>query len=112
MSINDKFLKRGERLKAERKRLKMTQPAMAELLEVAVGSVIRYEKQGDPLNQNQLNALQDAGFDAIYISFGKRAVDLNDDEFQIIDAYRSLKEEAKQGFVGMAKAYASQNNAT
>ncbi|MDM1784243.1 transcriptional regulator [Acinetobacter bereziniae] len=112
MSINEKFLKRGERLKAERKRLKMTQPAMAELLEVAVGSVIRYEKQGDPLNQNQLLALESAGFDAIYISFGKRAVELNDQEFEVIEAFRSLNESAKQGFVGMAKAYASQNNAT
>ncbi|GEM_PF-2390197 len=112
MSINEKFLLRGERLKAERKRLKMTQPAMAELLDVAVGSIIRYEKLGDPLNQNQLLALQDAGFDAIYISFGKRAVDLDDQEFEIVEAYRSLQEDAKKGFVGMAKAYASQNNAT
>ena len=67
MSINDKFLERGNRLKAERKRLKLTQPAMGELLGVAVGSIVRYEKQGDPLNQNQLMALQDVGFDTFYL---------------------------------------------
>lgn len=109
MSIYDKFLERGVRLKTERKRLKLTQPAMAELLGVAVGSVVRYEKQGDPLNQNQLLSLDEAGFDTFYITYGKRAVSLSDEEFEIINAYRSLKDEARLGFVGMAKAYATQN---
>ena len=109
MSINDKFLERGARLKAERKRLKLTQPSVAELLDVAVGSVVRYEKQGDPLNQNQLLSLDEAGFDTFYITYGKRAVSLSDEEFEIINAYRSLKDEARLGLVGMAKAYATQN---
>ncbi|MEX7479182.1 helix-turn-helix domain-containing protein, partial [Acinetobacter baumannii] len=88
MSINDKFLERGARLKAERKRLKLTQPAVAELLDVAVGSIVRYEKQGDPLNQNQLTVLQEAGFDTFYVTFGVRYTELSDDEHEIISAYR------------------------
>lgn len=108
MSINEKFLQRGERLKAERKRLKLTQPAMAELLDVAVGSIVRYEKQGDPLNQNQLTVLQEAGFDMFYVTFGVRFTALSEDEHQVISAYRCLNDEAtKMGFVKMAKAYAT-----
>lgn len=107
MSINEKFFKRGERLKSERKRLKLTQPAMGEILQVAVGSVVRYEKQGDALNQNQLLTLQEAGFDTFYITFGIRVTELTSEEFEVIAAFRSLKDEAdKSGFVGMAKAYA------
>ena len=49
MSINDNFLERGARLKAERNRLKLTQAEMAEIIGKAVGSIVRYEKQGDPL---------------------------------------------------------------
>lgn len=109
MSINDKFLIRGERLKLERKRLKLTQPAIAELLNVAVGSVVRYEKQGDPLNQNQLMALQDAGFDTIYITYGRRVADLSDDEYEVVEAYRCIADETKAGFIAMCKAYASAN---
>ncbi|MFX5513188.1 helix-turn-helix transcriptional regulator [Acinetobacter baumannii] len=110
MSINDKFLERGARLKAERKRLKLTQPSVAELLDVAVGSIVRYEKQGDPLNQNQLMILQNAGFDTFYVTFGVRFTELSEDEHQVISAYRSLKNDtAKIGFLGMAKAYATQN---
>ena len=112
MSINEKFLARGERLKAERKRLKMTQPAIAELLDVAVGSIVRYEKQGDALNQNQLVKLNAAGFDTYFITFGLRASDLTDDEFEVVSAYRSLSDELKAGFVNLAKAYAMQNKAT
>lgn len=112
MSMNEKFLERGVRLKSERKRLKLTQPDMAELLGVAVGSVVRYEKQGDPLNQNQLMALEDAGFNTFFISFGKHAVILTDDEYEVMEAYRSLNDLAKPGFVGMAKAYATTQNAT
>ena len=112
MSINDKFLERGARLKSERKRLKLTQPAMAELLDVAVGSIVRYEKQGDPLNQNQLTILQDAGFDTFFVTFGVRFTELTEDEHKIISAYRCLKDDAtKSGFVGMANAYATQSNA-
>lgn len=108
MSINDKFLERGARLKSERRRLKLTQPLMAELLDVAVGSIVRYEKQGDPLNQNQLTVLQDAGFDTFYVTFGVRFTELTDDEHQIISVFRCLKDDAtKVGFVKMAKAYAS-----
>ena len=112
MSINEKFLERGERLKAERKRLKLTQPAMGELLGVAVGSIIRYEKQGDALNQNQLIALQDAGFDTFYITFGQRLAKLTEDEYQVLEAFRSIKEESRSGFIGMAKAYAQTNAAS
>ena len=111
MSINDKFLIRGERLKLERKRLKLTQPEMAEIVGKAVGSVVRYEKQGDPLNQDQLVALYDAGFDVHFITFGTRATTLSSEEYALIDAFRSVKSEARAGFVGMANAYASQNKA-
>ena len=112
MSINDNFLERGARLKAERNRLKLTQSEMAEIIGKAVGSIVRYEKQGDPLNQNQLIALQDVGFDTFYITFGQRLANLTEDEYQILEAFRSIKEEAKLGFIGMAKAYAQTNAAS
>ena len=108
MSINDKFLERGNRLKAERKRLKLTQPAMGELLGVAVGSIVRYEKHGDALNQDQLIALSNAGFDVLYITFGLRADTLSEPEHEIVTAYRSLGDDAKAAFVKMVKAYVAQ----
>ncbi|MEN8292080.1 transcriptional regulator [Acinetobacter radioresistens] len=111
MSINDNFLKRGERLKGERKRLKLTQPALAELLGVGVGSIVRYEKQGDPLNQNQLIVLKDAGFDVFFITFGERATVLAENEYEVLTVFRGLPDDAKKGFSIMAKAYA-QTNAT
>ena len=108
MSINDNFLERGARLKAERNRLKLTQSEMAEIIGKAVGSIVRYEKQGDPLNQNQLEALQESGFDTFYITFGLRADTLSEPEHEIVTAYRSLGDDAKAAFVKMVKAYVAQ----
>ncbi|WP_180134531.1 helix-turn-helix domain-containing protein [Acinetobacter sp. YH12070] len=108
MSINEKFLERGARLKAERNRLKLTQPEMAEIIGKAVGSIVRYEKHGDALNQDQLIALSNAGFDVFYITFGLRADTLSEPEHEIVTAYRSLGDDAKVAFVKMVKAYVAQ----
>jgi hypothetical protein len=37
---------------------------------------------------------------------------LTEDEYQVLEAFRSIKEEAKLGFIGMAKAYAQTNAAS
>jgi len=61
---------RASRLKEERKRLKLIQKRCAEIAGVREASWIRYEKYGDPLDQDHIADLQDAGFDMIYVVFG------------------------------------------
>jgi hypothetical protein len=81
---------------------------MAEIIGKAVGSIVRYEKHGDALNQDQLIALSNAGFDVFYITFGLRADTLSEPEHEIVTAYRSLGDDAKAAFVKMVKAYVAQ----
>lgn len=63
---------RALRLKSERKRLGLIQKQCAKIIECGDASWIRYEKYGEPLNQDQIAALQEAGFDMAYVVFGIR----------------------------------------
>ncbi|KAA8733886.1 helix-turn-helix domain-containing protein [Acinetobacter qingfengensis] len=113
---NDDLFNRGERLREERKRLDIkTQEDLAEILGVKKNSIVRYEKHNDALTTDQLDKLEDYGFDIGYILWGKRlsnrnevAADLSEDEQRLIVAYRQTKDEMQAGLVAVAECFAGQ----
>lgn len=80
--MNDIFIakNRALRLKSERKRLGLIQKQCAKIIECGDASWIRYEKYGEPLNQDQIAALQAAGFDMLFVVFGLK----ENDQFNVI----------------------------
>ena len=109
---NDDFFNRGERLKEERKRLDIkTQDELAEILGVRKNSVVRYEKHNDPLNTDQLDKLEDHGFNIAYILWGTKkqiTTDLSDAEQKLLSIYRDMNEKSQDGLILIAETYAKQ----
>lgn len=110
--MNDLFstINRSIRLKDERKRLKLTQVKAAEIIQKLEASWIRYEKHGDPLNQDQIYALEKAGFDMSYVLFGKR-IENNQTISEVEKLYSEIddmhKAEVLSVLIAFAKAYPS-----
>lgn len=109
---NDDLSNRGERLKEERRRLGInTQDEMAEILNVKKNSVVRYEKHNAALDTDQLDLLEDHGFNIAYILWGTKEVknsELSDEEVKLIQLYRQTREEMRQGLVSLVETYANQ----
>lgn len=63
----------GSRLREERLRLGMSQPAFAALAGVTKGAVVKWEKDTASPNALALNAFASAGADAVYILTGRRS---------------------------------------
>lgn len=110
---NCDLLSRGERLKEERKRLDIkTQDDLAELLGVTKNSIVRFEKHNDPLTTDHLDKLEDCGFDIGYVLWGKRedidVAKLADDEQGLLELYRSLSNEARNGMLVIVQTYVQQ----
>lgn len=61
----------GERLKEERERLQMTQPAFAAAAGAAKRTLIEWEKGSTSPNAVQLSALGEIGVDVLYVVTGK-----------------------------------------
>lgn len=111
---NNDFYNRGERLKEERKRLDIkTQDELAEILGVKKNSVVRYEKHNDPLTTDQLDKLEDHGFDIEYLLWGRRKNialnELADEEQKLLSIFRGLNDAAKHGLIVIADTYAQQS---
>lgn len=70
MNSNFSDLNRGNRLKEERKRLKLTQKQAADIIEMQEQSWIRFEKRGEPFDLRALQSLGENGFDMMYVVFG------------------------------------------
>lgn len=82
-------------LKNERKRLKFTQKALAEQLNVSDMTIKRYET-GTPIPSDKLAILANLGFDVSYLLTGVRSVQsLSAEEQLILDKYRSAETEVK-----------------
>lgn len=96
------------RLKQERERLGLTQPALAELAGAAKRTVVDWEKGASSPTAVQLAALAAAGADALYIVTGARSqaaaeVDLlPSDERVLVDAYRRCNAEARRNLIQTA----------
>ncbi len=109
---NDDLLSRGYRLRDERKRLGIqTQEELAEILQVKKNSVVRYEKHSAPLDMDQLDRLEDRGFNIPFILWGTTEVkgsELSEQEQKLVQLYRQTREEMRGGLVSLVETYANQ----
>ena len=109
---NDDLSNRGERLKEERRRLGInTQDELAEILNVKKNSIVRYEKHSAALDTDQLDLLEDHGFNIAYILWGTTEVkntELSEQEVKLIELYRQTREEMRHGLVSIVETYANQ----
>ena len=108
---NDDFSSRGSRLRDERKRLWiLTQDELAEILNVKKNSIVRYEKHNAPLDTDQLDLLEDHGFNIPFILWGRGEIqssDLTDDESKLVQLYRQTKEDMRPGLMSLVDTYAN-----
>jgi transcriptional regulator with XRE-family HTH domain len=109
---NDDLNTRGNRLRDERKRLGiLTQDELAEILGVKKNSVVRYEKHNAALDMDQLDLLEDHGFNVPFILWGKTEVtedSLSEDETKLLDCYRQTREDMRSGLVALAETFSNQ----
>ncbi|MHA3059655.1 helix-turn-helix domain-containing protein [Acinetobacter sp. ANC 4636] len=109
---NDDLNTRGNRLRDERKRLGIeTQDELAEILGVKKNSIVRYEKHNAALDMDQLDLLEDHGFNVAYILWGRtEAADssLSEEETKLLGFYRQTREEMRGGLVAIVETYANQ----
>lgn len=97
MPIGTKKLTIGERLKEERVRLGLTQPAIAELTSVSKNTQINYEKDFRSPDATYLAAIAGLGADVLYIVTGQRTPQaegaLSVREQKVLYTFRELSEE-------------------
>ena len=109
---NNDFLNRGSRLRDERNRLGIkTQEDLAEILNVKKNSIVRYEKHNAPLDTDQLDKLEDRGFNIAYILWGNTEVknsELSNEEVNLIELYRLTREDMRAGLLSLVETYANQ----
>lgn len=109
---NDDLNNRGTRLRDERKRLGInTQEELAEIMQVKKNSIVRYEKHNAPLDMDQLDLLEDHGFNVAYILWGNSDVknsELTEEELKLIMLYRQTREEMRSGLISLVETYAKQ----
>lgn len=87
----------GERLKEERKRLKMTQDAFADAGGIAVSTLKLYENGDREAGCGFLSAIAERGADAQYIVTGVRSTtNLAADEQVLLDGFRELDDVTKR----------------
>lgn len=98
----------SECLKIERKRLKLTQQALALSIDVSDMTIKRWET-GTPIPSDKLSLLATLGFDVLYILTGQRSmpVALNPKEEALLDNYRNSNEAGKKAVETTASAFAN-----
>jgi len=104
-SITDRSI----RLKEERKKLKLTQVKAAEIIGVLEASWIRYEKHGEAMNEIQIYALKNFGFDMSYVLFGSshqknEVKDLMKEK--LILSYELVSDDHKEGLLALVESFA------
>lgn len=105
----------GERLKEERERLHMTQPAFAAAAGAAKRTLIEWEKGSTSPSAVQLSALSTIGVDVLYILTGQRLFApppaLKPDEAALLDNYRNSPKEAQDALKATSAALAKPTGA-
>lgn len=88
----------GERLKAERERLDLSQTALGEICRVTKGTQINYEKGDRAPDALYLAAFHAAGGDVMWVVIGDRAAPalLPPDEAVLLDHYRASPPELRK----------------
>lgn len=106
----------GERLKVERKRLKLTQPRFAELGGVTRDAQMNYEKGNRAPNSAYLAKVAESGVDVLYVITGEPNSDmpgatlLNDKQQKLVANYDAATEENKKIIEGVARLAAQQSS--
>ncbi|MEW5770333.1 MAG: helix-turn-helix domain-containing protein [Pseudomonadota bacterium] len=91
----------GERLKDERERLGLSQPAFAAVAGAAKRTLIDWEKGATSPNAVQLAALSAIGVDVLYILTGQRTMDaLSRDEQELLERFRAASLEGRLAALG------------
>ena len=91
----------GERLREERLRLGLSQPAFAALAGATKSALVKWERDNASPNLRSLTAWSEAGADALYILTGRRSPDLPDNpvaqiEQDLASIRRKLLEPARE----------------
>ncbi|MBN3779930.1 transcriptional regulator [Burkholderia sp. Ac-20345] len=98
----------GVRLREERERLKLTQPAFGEIAQAAKRTVISWEQGASTPTAAQLALLAEAGMDVLYVITGSRtpgassAAQPNRRESALLDNYHHSDEEGKRALESAA----------
>lgn len=82
------------RLKQERERKRLSQLQVAEALGVTSKTVWRWEKE-IPIPSDKLNALQQLGFDVVFILTGQQSIE----QMMVADIYGAQNELRREGLV-------------
>lgn len=94
----------GERLKEERERLGLSQPAFAAVAGAAKRTLIDWEKGATSPSAVQLAALSAIGVDVLYILTGQRTMDaLSRDEQELLERFRAASLDGKMAALGALK---------
>ncbi len=92
----------GERLRAERQRLKLNQDDFSALGGVKKRAQVSYEQDERSPGAEYLSALASKGVDVMFLLTGQYAAGtLSEDESELIAGYRSLDVRGKAGALGM-----------
>ncbi|MDC8757494.1 helix-turn-helix domain-containing protein [Janthinobacterium fluminis] len=101
----------GQRLKSERKRLRMTQPELALVGKVEKGTQINYEQDKRFPSADYLIAVAAVGVDTHYVLHGTPAGNnLTDDENELLIGYRKLDLRGKARVLGVVEGIAEPAN--
>jgi len=92
----------GERLRAERKRLGLTQEALAAVGGVKKLAQINYEKGATAPDAAYLAAVSERGVDVLFLIAGHiNEAQLSDDETEMLAGYRALDVRGKAGVLAL-----------
>ena len=110
----------GERLKEERARLGLSQPALGEIAGATKWTVINWEKGDSSPDAVQLGALAEKGLDVLYVVTGAHTATLrtgsghgaaepvqSSREGALLDAFRQLEEPERKVAEQMIKSLAA-----
>lgn len=106
------FFEIGNRLREERERLGLSQPALADICGVTMRSQRNYEKGDRQPDASYLAAVSAAGADVLYILTGQRsgavatAPVLKPEEAALLDNYRHSSPEGKKAIKATSDALA------
>ena len=103
----------GERLRAERKRLGLSQRALAEIGGVHANAQGNYEKGARSPDAAYLTAISEAGVDVLFVLTGQRSIgesSLAPDERALLDNYRKTSPERRASMDEVGRAMAAMSD--
>lgn len=105
----------GERLRAERKKLGLSQAELGDVGNVAKNAQLNYESGARKPDAAYLAAVAERGVDVLYVLTGRRELerggDLSLEETEVLSAFRSMDLVGKAGLLGMVRGMRTQKSA-